>query len=87
MWVRRSGDVQAFPLWEFTSYNRFSDSVGRSHCGDGIPWLTPFTAFDGWSTASGKQYDIGVHTKSGCVGAQLSGLQVDFDVFDPTLFQ
>jgi hypothetical protein len=82
-----SGDAQAYALWEFTSYNRFSDSSGRSHCGDGIPSLTPFTAFDGWSIAPGKQYDIGVRTKSGCTGAQLSGLQVDFDVFDPTLFQ
>lgn len=89
------GQVQAFPLWEFTSYNSFYDSSGKPHCGDGVPSLTPFTPFDGWGAtpgspgALGKQYDIGVRGKT-CAGfTYLSGIkvQVDRDVFDPSLFQ
>jgi hypothetical protein len=81
-----SGDVQAYPLWELTSYHGFRDSSGKLHCGDGIPSLTPFTPFDGWSVTLGKQYDIGP-TQNFCAGTRLSGLQVDLDVFDPSLFQ
>jgi hypothetical protein len=73
-------------LWEFTSYNRFLNGAGKEYCGDGIPSLTPFTAFDGWSVTLGKQYDIGTQA-SKCAGTTLSGVQVDFDVFDPSLFQ
>ena len=80
------GQVQTFPLWEFTSYNRFRDASGKPHCGDGIPSLTPFTSFDGWSVTLGKQYDSGP-SQSFCAGTRLSGLQVDLDVFDPSLFQ
>jgi len=80
------GEVQAYPLWEFTSYNRFLNGAGKEYCGDGIPSLTPFTAFDGWSVTLGKQYDIGTQA-SKCAGTTLSGVQVDFDVFDPSLFQ
>lgn len=89
------GQAQAFPLWKFTSYNSFHDSSGKPHCGDGVPSLTPFTPFDGWGTtpgspgALGKQYDIGVRAKK-CAGfTYLHGIkvQVDLDVFDPSLFQ
>jgi hypothetical protein len=82
-----SGDQQAYALWEFTSSNRFYNSSGKPYCGDGIASLAPFTAFDGWSLGLGKQYDIGPQTKGGCDGDQLSGIQVDMDVFDPSLFQ
>ena len=62
----------------------------QQHCGNGIPSLTPFTggAFGGWTAQRGNQYDIGIYVpKKGCsIGACLFGVQVDFDVFDATLF-
>lgn len=81
-----SGDQQAYPLWELTSYNRFWNDAGKEYCGDGTAFVEPFTAFDGWGSVSGKQYDIGTQA-SRCAGATLSGVQVDFDVFAAALFQ
>jgi hypothetical protein len=61
----------------------------QQHCGNGLPSLTPFTGgiFGGWIAQRGNQYDIGINApKNRCVGACLFGVQVDFDVFDSTLF-
>jgi hypothetical protein len=81
-----SGATQAYPLWEFTSYSRFRNDTGVIYCGDGVPSLTPFTSFDGWSLSLGKQFDIGTQA-SMCAGTRLYGAAVDFDVFDQSLFQ
>jgi len=41
-----------------------------------------FVLFGGWQVQAGTQYDIGANG-----GACLFGVKVDFDVFDPALFQ
>jgi hypothetical protein len=58
----------------------------QRHCGNGIPSLTPFRKFGGWSAQAGNQYDIGATAHKCDPGACLFGVQVDFDVFDSSLF-
>jgi virginiamycin B lyase len=53
--------------------------------GRGIPSLYEFAQFGGWTFQQGIQYDIagGIPPKAAC----LFGVQVDFDVFSPTVFE
>jgi len=90
-WERITGNPNpnpfgSYPLW--ITGGSFRDARGRLNCGDGVPSLTPSTAtFGGWTTLSGKQYDFGVVKNGECVSPALAGVTVDFDVFDPALFQ
>jgi len=89
----------AYPLWTGAtwSFEEYVDPGGNLPCGfgyqslmparhggDGIPSLTPFTAFGSWTTQLGHQYDIG---NGPWYSTCLFGARVDFDVFDPSLFQ
>lgn len=89
-----------YPLWRAglpESFTGYIDPAGNLNCdntaasltptlhgGDlsGAPVLIP-VSFGGWSSTSGVQYDIG---QDGTGGACLFGMNVDFDVFSPSLF-
>ena len=89
----------AYPLWTGAtwSFEEYVDAAGSLACGfgyqsllparhggDGIPSLTPFTGFGSWTAQLGHQYDIG---NGPWYSTCLFGTRVDFDVFDPSLFQ
>ena len=53
--------------------------------GTGVASLAQFTPFGGWLNQAGTQYNVG--GGFGVEAACLLGTQVDFDVFDPSLFE
>jgi hypothetical protein len=62
------------------------------YCGTGVPSLTAFTPFAGWTKAkyAGSQYYVGPYLPppTKCkTGGSLFGVSLDFDVFEPSLFQ
>jgi hypothetical protein len=64
--------------------SRILDLTPTPRGGTGIPSLKQFAPFGGWIAQLGTQYDIGGN--EGVAAACLFGVDVDFDVFDPSLF-
>jgi uncharacterized repeat protein (TIGR03803 family) len=89
LWTAAYGDFEGYvdPAGNWTcagtSY-RAQSLTPTLHAGNGLPNLTPFKAFGPWTQRLGTQYDISAG--DGKAAACLFGVQVDFDVFDATLF-